>query len=211
MQILDALSLTAIRQRLDRRQLQQELDYHRLFLLTTYYQRHVLQSVANSSDLEKDLAQELDQEAQQLGLSGTRPAVQANLSEQLENICSTLHRVLIDAHDGLALQHQQRVVNDENKQLNRINTSKPAVAGIGRSFRTADKTIENTGDAASVENIAHSSVDEKKVLTLAEISKAFLESYGFTLRVGPSACTHPDAGNGVWLEGRALPGQVRLF
>ncbi len=37
LQVVESLSLKAIGDRLDRRRLQEELDFHRLYLLTQYY------------------------------------------------------------------------------------------------------------------------------------------------------------------------------
>lgn len=71
MQLLDSLSLRAIGHRLDRRKLQEELDLHRLYLLTNYAK--VLSSSggagkAPSITIDEDFAERLNQEAQNLGL-----------------------------------------------------------------------------------------------------------------------------------------------
>lgn len=40
------------------------------------------------------------------------------------------------------------------------------------------------------------------------LQDAFRKAMGFCLDVAPSAVGHPAAGDGVWLRGSALPGQV---
>ena len=78
LQILDALSLKAVRHRLDKRKLQEELDLHRLYLITAYHDR--LRSNHNVlEEKEEDIASILGSEAQKPGPDGLRSHVSSFL------------------------------------------------------------------------------------------------------------------------------------
>ena len=78
MQILDALSLKAVRHRIDKRKLQEELDLHRLYLIISYQDR--LRSNHNVfEEKEEDIASILGNEAQKLGPDGLRSQVSSFL------------------------------------------------------------------------------------------------------------------------------------
>lgn len=92
---------------LDKRRLQEELDYHRLYLLTSYYDiiQRELDSSSSSDDRNKrkerlikmhaiqgmNLIERLDYDAQTLGLEGTRREVGRLLHTQMDNLARQLH------------------------------------------------------------------------------------------------------------------------
>ena len=62
---VDKLTARAVREQLDRRRLQSELDTHRLFLLTTHHRRRTPEG--------GPAAEDLDAEAQRLGFEARGP------------------------------------------------------------------------------------------------------------------------------------------
>jgi hypothetical protein len=104
-QLLDHWSLTAISQRLDKRRLQEELDTHRLFLLTAHRSR-----CGGSAGALADpdaYAASLAAEAAALGPDRTKAAVQADLLGQALATAAAMHNALVGAGDAAAVARER--------------------------------------------------------------------------------------------------------
>ncbi|KAK9790327.1 hypothetical protein WJX73_009725 [Symbiochloris irregularis] len=80
--LLDRLTLRAVRERLDRRKLQQEMDVHRLFLLTSH---HEAASAGRNPDIEA-----ITSAADDMAFEGMQTAVAHHLQQQIKHIARHL-------------------------------------------------------------------------------------------------------------------------
>ena len=195
---MDTLSLKALRHRLDKRKLQEELDLHKLFLLTAYHAR-----LRTGTDIPIEVAAVLDAEAQSLGHQGLKSAVSGFLSIQLVHLARTLHTTL--SHPSLndaapaeslaALWKAQR----DSKQALLHSPYQHTPKGLGASFGSAINTTTAPPPPMPPPLLR---------LSQSQVSEAFQQASGFTLGIAPSSVQHADAGDGLWLQGRARVGQV---
>ena len=206
-QILDALSLRAIGQRLDKRKLQEELDLHRLFLLTIYHHRH-----RHGIDMGEDAAALLDTEARDLGLDGLRSVVSSHLTEQLHDLAETLHAVLEkenDAAAATALAAQFNSTTPPSSSQTEPQIGRGGLAGLGIS-----KPSSTASNITTLQQQQQQGEDKNKnfrrslLLSQQQISNAFLAASGFSLNVAPSSVGHIEAGEGVFIQGKAEVGQI---
>jgi hypothetical protein len=128
-------------------------------------------------------------------MQGTQAAVQVNLSTQLLTICHTLHTLLEAAGDGAAAL---RLMDGAHTQPH----PPPQPFRLGTDFRV------HSPKPAPPQSHPKTAPTTWRLSPLA-VSQAFMAAHGFSLRVAPSACRQPEAGNGVWLQGTAALGQVQ--
>ncbi|KAL4517192.1 hypothetical protein Ndes2437B_g06799 [Nannochloris sp. 'desiccata'] len=219
--ILDALSLKAVRHRLDKRKLQEELDLHRLYLITAYH--HRVTDAFNSIQSEntgEEIASILDVEAQKLGSDGLRSQVSSFLSHQLYELTKTLHKALVDSGDDAgpakALADLWRRQEAAAGSLEGSSTSRTrnigSSGGLGLGLGFAASAAKNSKTTKQLpppppekENFLPS---PRLKLTPKQVSEAFLSLAKFTLHVSPSSVPHTAAGQGLFLQGTATVGQI---
>eukprot|EP00898_Chlorokybus_atmophyticus_P009080 jgi/Chlat1/9173/Chrsp97S08448 len=154
---LDAVSLRAIRRRLVSRNLQKDIDTHRLYLLTGYHALNQQGAVAAP----KAAAEALSAEARSLTSEEQEHRVQANVHTQVLQVLRALRHI-----DGGA---------------------------------AASAPVSGLLFAAGAERISPSPAD---------ISAALKKDIGYSVRLQPSTIVHAEAGNGLFIDGEALPGAV---
>lgn len=223
--MVDALSLKALMNRLDKRRLQAEFDTHRLLLLTSYHAAEAVQDaeaiVANAGGMQYEEMQ---------------AAVAANLRSQLLRISMELHELLTSANDAAALaaaaqpalaQPNPAVTAAAAGQLPRRRSGLAAAVGGGDpsdSYHQPQQQRQqqeerHAGTGAGGTDIGHqpgvggstpgaASSSGQVSLSMHQISQLFKVRYGFSLEVRASGVGHVDAGDGLWLAGGAGVGQV---
>ena len=223
MQILDALSLKAVRHRLDKRKLQEELDLHRLFLITAYHHRLGNLNNLNPPTGDEDIASLLDAEAQKLGPDGLRSQVSTFLSHQLYDLTTTLHQALTttensekgDAGPAKALadlwrrQEQAAARALEGPTTPRLRGTSNTVSrgGLGRGFAaTNDQTTPPPKAPPPPPPQPRQQFSPR--LSQNQVSNAFFSLSNFTLHVSPSSITHTAAGEGLFIQGQVPVGQI---
>lgn len=110
-QLVDRLSAKAIFNRLDKRKLQNELDTHKLYLVTSHFDRLKAGRVFGDS-----YVQDLAAEAQKLGHEGMQSATAASLQRQFVHISAAMHDYLRQAKDPMPAAVQATVAELRQKQ-----------------------------------------------------------------------------------------------
>lgn len=214
-----------MRHRLDKRKLQEELDLHRLYLITAYHHRlgNTLNTNIQSENIEEEIASILDAEAQKLGPDGLRSQVSSFLSHQLYELTKTLHKALVDSGDdahpakNLAdLWRRQKAAADslQNPSASRIDgsASNGGSGGLGLGLGFAASAVEGNTPPRQPPppppRIRQNLPTPGLTLTHEQVSSAFLSRAHFTLHVSPSSIPHSAAGQGLFLQGTAPVGQI---
>ncbi|KAL0028686.1 hypothetical protein WJX79_010548 [Trebouxia sp. C0005] len=191
-QLVDRLSVKAIFNRFDKRKLQNELDTHRLYLVTSHFDRLKAGGVFSDS-----YVQDCAAEAQKLGHEGMQSAVAEALQKQFTHISAAMHDYLRQAKDPMPAAMQATVAELRQKQLT--------------DALSAPKSRRPRGLAAAVGASASrpnptSVASSRKSVTMAQLGAVMLDQLGYSLEVRTSGISHPDAGNGLWLRGTAPVG-----
>jgi len=169
------------------RDTQHEADIHRLFLLTEFWRRSTqgLESCAASFE---QISESVISQAGEIPFQEQKLKVEGNLNHQVNKICGAVHEVLCERNDPFISGRSDlpRVPNSF--------ASRPAsnLVAAGVSDLRATAVCQEAGAA----------------LSMADLAVALRERLGFCLRVARSSVPHREAGNGLWLEGRAPLGSV---
>lgn len=213
--VADRLTARAIKDQLDRRRLQAEIDAHRLFLLTTFYERRATDGVPR--------AEALDAEAQALGFEGCRLAVEANVQRQVRSLASVIHAVVeregslcsAAASTGVLRQkfrsehgHCQQTKGLLGQQPAQYAAAVPRRRGLAAAVGAADSPLPLQIQPV-VQNAAREmpiAVLHNRHLQLQHVAVQVREATGYSLAVNSSAIWQ--AGEGLWLHGAAQAGAV---
>ncbi|CAM6115205.1 unnamed protein product [Calypogeia fissa] len=153
----------------NQRQLQHEIDTHRLFLLTSF-------NKLGASGGE-EIAEEIQCIADSTPFSAQQVEVQNNVHKQIAAVADILDSVLLKTPRKSDVQ------------------SKKWQSGLG--FAVGGITPQPRLEAV-----------ETHPLSKFEVSEILQERLGFTLECKPSRIQHEEAGEGLFLRGRAEPGAV---
>ncbi|CAO2812762.1 unnamed protein product [Amaranthus hypochondriacus] len=160
------------------RDLQFEADINRLFLFTSYNR---LGSDADDAD-----AEEIIDMASKASLSDQQKQVQENIHSQIKTFCMLMNDILVV---------NKTIEEQANSAAQMIKDSRQS--GLGFALGRA-------GSSPS----SHFAVPETKPLRLADVSQAIKDHLGYSLAIRPSQIPHKDAGQGLFLEGKAEVGSV---
>lgn len=86
------------------------------------------------------------------------------------------------------------------------NDKRPASALLANSHTAVSDVLGANSASASQQHSRQSRPNS--ALNLASVSEALKQKLGYTLHVRPSGIAHAEAGQGLWLEGRAPVGAV---
>ncbi|KAK9838450.1 hypothetical protein WJX81_000079 [Elliptochloris bilobata] len=177
--VLEASPIRAV----NKRKLQHEIDTHRLFLLTTHFAWRAENETPQSVE---ERIQVVTAEAKNLSFEDMRTAIAFNLEDQVSAVAEELHSALLAAGDPLC---------DCARALQGLATTQAVEAQqaelpAGEPGRPSRRTRGLW------------------VTSMADLTRVLHARLGFALHVSPSGVDHPDAGAGLWLRGRALPGAV---
>ncbi|KAL0052035.1 hypothetical protein WJX82_006842 [Trebouxia sp. C0006] len=190
-QLVDRLSVKAIFNRLDKRKLQNELDTHRLYLVTSHFDRLKAGRVCGDS-----YVQDLAAEAQQLGHEGMQSAIAEALQKQFTHISAAMHDYLRQAKDPMPAAAQATLAELRQKQHT--------------DALSAPKSRRPRGLAAAV-GASVSRLDSAPLVSPSQSTPGPASSssaLGYSLEVRTSGIAHQDAGDGLWLRGTAPVGAV---
>ncbi|XAR72273.1 hypothetical protein NMG60_11018855 [Bertholletia excelsa] len=162
----------------DPRHLQFEADINRLFLYTSYNR---LGKDAEEADIE-----EIIQMAGKASVSDQQKQVQENIHSQIKTFCASMDEVLLP---------DSKIV-DESLESPSQRTMAPSRSGLSLAVGRISQP-NNTPD-----------VPDTKSLKLGELSQRLKNLIGYTLKIKPSEIPHKEAGQGLFLEGRADVGAV---
>lgn len=162
----------------DRRQLQFEIDVHRLFLLTRY------NKVGAASPTDVDEITEL---GNRLSFDEQKKAVQDYVHEQIARVSAAMDDILL--------------VEPRQKKPDISTATKGTKRPSGLSFAVGQAAPKIEPEETSVPI-------KTRPLKLLEVSAALKDSIGYTLELKPSQIDHKEAGQGVYLAGKVGPGTV---
>lgn len=165
----------------DQRQAQLEADVHRLFLVTSY--NHFIRNAC-----EKD-ADEICNLAARMTFDDQQKQVQENVHGQIQDICRVMDDILVpDA------QKEKPIKLDSTPVKESTHRSGLSFA-VGRSRTYPDTTA----------------VAATRPIKSVELSNALKERIGYTLELRTSKICHEEAGQGLYLSGKAGIGAIVSF
>ncbi|KAK9812844.1 hypothetical protein WJX72_004622 [[Myrmecia] bisecta] len=218
--VLEKWSLRAIGNRLDKRQLQHELDIHRLFLVTSHFTRRAAGKHGGA-----DLAAELAAEADVMGFQGMQEHVAQCLQSQILRISTIMHTALQEAGNDHA-PATQSLLQAQGSADDELFEAMAAAAGpiqrprgltmaIGRARPSTQQqqqqqqpSIAQHAPQAEQDAPCTAAREPARSLSMERVSAIVQERLGYSLHVGPSAIGHQEAGEGLWLDGKAHLGSV---
>ncbi|KAG1676909.1 hypothetical protein FOA52_014785 [Chlamydomonas sp. UWO 241] len=193
----------------ERRQ-QQHMDYERMFTLCRLHDMLVAQGghpVAQAAVRAATLQQtkqpavnftELVIEAKSTPFPKQMAYVDAHVRAQLVEVAQALHGALGAAGDAAGSASRLEAAAD---------AAYKAKKGGGSSSSKAGSSVGSSGGGGSGSS-PHLQGSSTHRLGRSDLSRLLLPKLGFSLLTGPSSVKHPAAGQGLFLQGEALPGTV---
>ncbi|KAG2489549.1 hypothetical protein HYH03_012000 [Edaphochlamys debaryana] len=190
------------------RQLQQELDTQRLYILTQVYKAAQQGRTPNM--------QQLLLTSQSSDPVSLRAAVDAALRTQVLGTAEALHGELLAAGDPAAAA--SRMAAAEAQRLRRREAGASGFSKLLSSLRggtSAERTEARVeagpgpGPSSEAAAAAGGAGSRRAVsLSQAELAAALRRRAGFSLELRPSSVPHPEAGTGLFIQGEARAGAV---
>ncbi|KAK9821861.1 hypothetical protein WJX74_006373 [Apatococcus lobatus] len=208
----EGLSIQAVRQRFDKRRVQQQLDLHKLYLLTSYRSRELEGHRLN--DLE---VKTLCGASEKLSFESLSASVARNLRGQLLLAVHAVDDSLAASHDPVqhsrAKLHQAAVTSKAPTGSGSAPAKRQSglAAAVGMTL-TSSQALSSAHEAEVSGDIERSgqacSGSIAETLTMKAVSELVQERLGYSLDVKASAIGHRQAGDGLWLCGRAPVGSL---
>eukprot|EP00252_Welwitschia_mirabilis_P024972 TRINITY_DN7638_c0_g1_i1.p1 TRINITY_DN7638_c0_g1~~TRINITY_DN7638_c0_g1_i1.p1 ORF type:complete len:419 (-),score=89.61 TRINITY_DN7638_c0_g1_i1:85-1341(-) len=169
----------------DPRQVQLEADIDKLFLATSH--NHL-----NNTTFKKD-ADEIHDPAMDKSFTDKLNGVQGNVHAQIKDICQAMDDILLVKQDkqDVVLNTELKSSKEKNKHRSGLSF---AVGGI-KAYAIAKRAVRGT-----TRNIGR-----------MELSKSLKERIGYTLELKQSTIDHEEAGQGLFLDGKAGVGALIAF
>ncbi|XP_024031935.1 uncharacterized protein LOC112094673 [Morus notabilis] len=162
----------------DPRKLQFEADMNRLFLYTSY---NCLGKNAEEADVE-----EIIDMATKASIADQEKLVQENVHSQIKSFCKSMDKILLPDTEK------------RNEPIELPQQTNAASRRSGLSFAVG----------SNISKTNHPAVPETRPLKRIEVSKRIKDLIGYTLNIKPSEIPHKEAGQGLFLNGKADVGSV---
>ncbi|BDA51210.1 hypothetical protein COCOBI_18-0870 [Coccomyxa sp. Obi] len=205
---LERLSWKNLLQTFDKRRLQHEIDTHRLLLLTEHYARR-----ARGMPMDEGQLASVGEEAQALSFDERRARLAQHLDRQITHIAKQVHAA-VSGLDAPAYEEKQSAADRgahvrprglwgmTGRSRSAAPTEPVQTASEAVSAQDRGTTDASTGDSATP------SVSGPHAIMMKDVTARLQERMGFALHLAPSAVGHAEAGEGLWLKGRAKTGAV---
>ncbi|KAK9857192.1 hypothetical protein WJX84_008062 [Apatococcus fuscideae] len=209
---LEKLSISAVRQRLDKRRVQQQLDLHKLYLLTTYKHSELLGHRLNDAEV-----QSLCDVSEKLSFEDLSSTVAGHLESQLLTSLKAINETLEAHHDPLqharTASHKAAVEQAAAAAAAAATTAAPAkrlsglAAAVGMPAAPSGQQQESAAGEVAATGTEHPGLSTE-AMSMRELSAHVQERLGYSLDVRASSIGHRDAGDGLWLQGHASVGSL---